>query len=153
VLAVVGFTAALYSYLFSALMLPVAGAWGLLLWWRSARLGGRSVATAPSLVASLIALTVVVVLFLPLARAAWSVSGQESLPGRAFERLVPALRRLLEVYSFGRPAWTAQAMSGAVVCAALLTLAGLAAPIEKGLPAAMDLGAACCWHCGLGCPW
>ena len=32
--AVFGFTAALYTYLFSAFLLPVAGAWVLLGWWR-----------------------------------------------------------------------------------------------------------------------
>ena len=36
----IGFAAALYSYLFTALLLPVAGAWLLLLWWRNRSLPG-----------------------------------------------------------------------------------------------------------------
>ena len=136
VLVVVGFVSALYSYLFSALILPVAGAWFLLLWWRSGRSGGRGTRTWPSIVASLAALTVVAVLFFPLARAAWSVSGQESLPGRAFEGLVLVLRRLLGAYSFGWPLWPVQAMSGGAAAAGLLTLVGLVAPLGKRTPAA-----------------
>jgi 4-amino-4-deoxy-L-arabinose transferase-like glycosyltransferase len=128
-LVIVGFTAALYSYLLTALMLPVAGAWLLLLCWQAARSGERGETLAPPLVANLVALAIVVGLFLPLARAAWSVSGQESLPGRAFEALAPALHRMLQVYSFGSPPWPMQAMSGVVVGAALLMLVGLVAPV------------------------
>jgi mannosyltransferase len=131
VLVVMGFVSALYSYLFSALILPVAGAWFLLLWWHSVRSGGQGTRTWPSIVASLAALTAVTVLFFPLARAAWSVSGQESLPGRAFEGLVPVLLRLLGAYSFGRPLWPVQAISGVAAAAGLLTLAGLVTPLGK----------------------
>jgi len=136
VLVVVGFVSALYIYLFSALVLPVAGAWFLLLWWRSVRSGGRGARTWPSIVASAAALTAVIVLFFPLARAAWSVSGQESLPGRAFDGLVLVLRRLLGAYSFGWPIWPVQALSGGAAAAGLLTLAGLVAPLGKKAPPA-----------------
>jgi mannosyltransferase len=135
-LVVVGFTAALYSYLLSVLILPVAVAWLLLLWRRSVRLDGQGARTIPSLVASLAALVFVAVLFLPLARAAWSVSGQESLPGRAFEGLVPALRRLSAVYWFGWPSWPAPAMTGIAAGAVALTLVGLVVPIGREPPAA-----------------
>jgi mannosyltransferase len=130
-LVVVGFAAALYSYLFTALVLPVAFVWVLVLWWLAARAGAERARVTRSLVMSLAALGLVVLLFSPLARAAWSVSGQESLPGRAFEGLAQALGRLLQVYALGSPAWSVRVASGVAIGAALLTLLGLAAPLGK----------------------
>ncbi len=127
--AVCGLAAALYTYLFSAFLLPVAGAWVFLIWWRDrqTRGAGRRAGLGAA------ALAAVGLLFLPLARAAWSVSGAESLPGRAFEGMAPALWRLLKVYAVGWPGWPAQAMNWVAVCAgALALLAALSGTKDEG---------------------
>ncbi len=120
--AVLGLTAALYTYLFSAFLLPVAGAWLLLGWWlnrREPRAGRRFWIGAG-------ALAVVGALFLPLARSAWMVSGGESLPGRAFAEMGPALWRLLQVYTVGWPGWPGRAMAWVAIGAGALGVFGLA---------------------------
>ena len=95
--AIFGFTAALYTYLFSAFLLPVAGAWVLLGWWLTRKAPGAGW----RLGLGLGALAVVGLLFLPLARSAWLVSGGESAPGRAFGDMGAALWRMLQVYALG----------------------------------------------------
>ena len=97
--AICGFTAALYTYLFSAFLLPVAGAWVLLGWWLTRKAPGAGW----RLGLGLGALAVVGLLFLPLARSAWLVSGGESAPGRAFGYMGAALWRMLQVYALGWP--------------------------------------------------
>jgi 4-amino-4-deoxy-L-arabinose transferase-like glycosyltransferase len=129
VLIVAGFSAALYSYLFSALILPVALVWALLFWLAAVRSGTRDGRATRTFVMNLASIGVVILLFLPLARAAWSVSGQESLPGRAFAGLAPALGRLLQVYSVGWPSWPGSVVSSAAIGAGLLGLLGLAVPL------------------------
>jgi mannosyltransferase len=127
-LIVLGFVAALYSYLYSAFILPVAGAWLLLMWWRD-RDQGR--APAASFWPGVAALAVVGLLFLPLARAAWLVSGAESTPGRAFAGLLPGLGDLLKAYAVGWPHWNPAWTIAAVVGAAALALAGWLLPSRE----------------------
>ena len=129
-LIVTGFTAALYTYLFTAFLLPAAGGW-LLLSWLLAR--GRPGASRRHLL-GMAALAVVGVLFLPLARSAWLVSGNEAVPGRAFAGMPPALWRLLQAYSLWRPLWREGMLRWATAWAALLTLAGILGPIRWGSP-------------------
>jgi 4-amino-4-deoxy-L-arabinose transferase-like glycosyltransferase len=125
-LMLAGFVAALYSYLFSALALPVALAWVVLLAWRAWRVGnGRRVA-----VWGIAALTVTGLCFLPLARSAWQVSGAESAPGHAFSGMVAPLWRLLEVYTLGWPAWRPTLLSAAALVAAVLAVLGLVVSSE-----------------------
>jgi 4-amino-4-deoxy-L-arabinose transferase-like glycosyltransferase len=123
-LIVAGFATALYSYLFSAFLLPVAGLWLLLAWWQGRGTVGnnRRFATGVS------ALVVVGVLFLPLARAAWLVSGAESAAGQALAGIAPAVQRLLTVYSVGWPTWAGEMQPWIVAGAGVLALAGLLAP-------------------------
>jgi mannosyltransferase len=127
-LVVLGFAAALYCYLYSAFILPVAGVWLLLLWWvdRERR------RVPPEFWVGVAALAVVGVLFLPLARAAWSVSSAEAAPGQAFAGLLPSLRELLKVYAVGWPHWGSDWMSAVAVGAAALTLVGCIAPSGEG---------------------
>ena len=120
-LAIAGFLAALYTYLFSALLLPVAGAWVVLL-----ALSSRGKANLRwHLGASLGVLIMIGLLFAPLARSAWSVSGSESSPGRAFEGVLPALRRLMEVFTFGWAQWSHPVLVLATGFAAFLASCGV----------------------------
>ena len=123
-LTILGFTAALYSYLFSAFMLPVAGLWVLLLAWQ----GRNTPGNARRMLMGLGSLAAVGVLFLPLARNAWSVSGAESEPGRAFAGAAQALIPLLAIYALGWPRWIGNLDTALAVAAALLALAGMLVP-------------------------
>lgn len=121
ILMILGFSAALYTYLFSAFLLPVVGGWLLVLWWNDrdehcAR--GRFTAGALTLLA-------ITILFLPLARSAWRVSGGEAVPGQAFAGMWQAIWRFLKVYSFGWPLWPGQVSTWAAIGAGLLALLGL----------------------------
>jgi mannosyltransferase len=130
ILLILGFTAALYTYLFSAFLLPVAGAWVLLGWWltrREPRAGWR-------LGLGLGALAIVGLLFLPLARSAWLVSGGESAPGRAFGDMGAALWRMLQVYALGWPQWPDRIVTALTAGAGMLALIGLAVPTKRRNP-------------------
>lgn len=126
-LIVVGFSAALYTYLFSAFMLPVAFIWLILLGWQARRCGSAVRILAPGMAA----LGLTVLLFLPLARAAWQVSGAEATGGRAFAGMAGAVWQLLGVYAVGWPGWPAAVMGLLTAGAAMLTLAGLFLPRNR----------------------
>ena len=121
-LAIAGFTAALYTYLFSAFLLPVAGAWLALAWW----LNRRKPEAPRRFWTGAAALAVVGLLFLPLARSAWLVSGGEATPGRAFAGMGPTLWRLLQVYAVGWPRWSGRTMTWVAIIAGGLGAFGLA---------------------------
>jgi 4-amino-4-deoxy-L-arabinose transferase-like glycosyltransferase len=106
--AVAGLTAALYTYLFSAFLLPVAAAWVVWGWRRNHGTPGASW----RLGLGLTVLAAATLLFLPLARAAWQVSGGEAQPGQPFMELGPALWRMLRVYTVGWPGWSELALIG-----------------------------------------
>jgi len=127
ILLVVGFTAALYTYLFSAFLLPVAGAWVLLGWWLTRKAPG----VGWRLGLGLGALAAVGLLFLPLARAAWLVSGGESAPGRAFGDMGAALWRMLQTYALGWPQWPDQIVTVLAAGAGMLALMGLVVPARR----------------------
>lgn len=122
VLTVAGFTAALYTYLFSAFLLPVAALWVAMLWWD----GRHRPDHWRKLAWGLAALAVINLLFLPLARAAWLVSGAESEPGRPFEGMTASLGHLLQVYSIGWPSWAAHTAPWLAMVMLPLALAGIA---------------------------
>ena len=127
--AICGFTLALYTYLFSAFLLPVAAAWALSGWWlhrKESDAGWR-------LGLNIVALAVVALLFLPLARSAWSVSGGEATPGRIFGDMAPAVWRMLQVYTVGWPIWPQLAQGAVVAGGGMLALSGLAV---RGAPVA-----------------
>ena len=123
-LVILGFTAALYSYLFSAFVLPVAGLWVLLLAWQ----GRNTPGNARRALVGLGSLAAVAILFLPLARNAWSISGTESVPGRAFAGAAQALVPLLATYAVGWPRWIGSLGAVLAAAAALLALAGMLVP-------------------------
>ena len=124
ILLIVGFTAALYTYLFAAFLLPVAGAWVLLSWWLTRKESGAGW----RLGLGLAALATVALLFLPLARSAWLVSGGESAPGRAFGDMGTALWRMLQVYALGWPHWPNWITAILTAGAGLLMVMGLLVP-------------------------
>jgi hypothetical protein len=134
-LIVAGFTAALYSYLFSAFLLPVAAAWVVVLAWRARRTGGARIAAG-----GLAALGLTALLFLPLARSAWQVSGAEAAPGRAFAGMPAALWRQLGVYTLGWPGWPANVKGVLTGGAALLAAAGLVVTPGVGFDRARRAG-------------
>ncbi|MBK7204341.1 hypothetical protein [Candidatus Amarolinea dominans] len=137
-LAIGGLLAACYSYLFAAFLLPVAGLWWLVV--AAPHRRKRTIEIAPdsrtaerspawtqdrSAQADLaaerpfgpnsfgaLALAIMALLFLPLALAAWSVSGAEAAPGRPFADLWPTLARLLTAYTAAPDALVAVAHRG-----------------------------------------
>ena len=98
---VAALTAALYSYLFSAFVLPAAGFTLLAM----ALTGADKPARLRRFVEGAVALTITGALFLPLALNAWGVNGDESTPGRAFADFLPNLRSVLKVFTIWRMPW------------------------------------------------
>jgi 4-amino-4-deoxy-L-arabinose transferase-like glycosyltransferase len=123
-LAAGGLVAGLYTYLFSAFLLPVAGAWVILAW----ALTRREPTAGWRLALGLAAVAAATLLFLPLARQAWLVSGGESAPGRPFGDLLPSLWRMLEAYAFGWSHWPDRVLAALPAAAAVLAAAGLVVP-------------------------
>jgi len=97
---VVATSAALYSYLFGAFLLPAAGLTLLLLPWQNhqprrwQRFG-----------LGVVAIGCTGLLFLPLAYNAWLVNGSEGDPGVAFANLATNLWRLIRIFTIWRVDW------------------------------------------------
>lgn len=133
-LAIGGLLAACYSYLFAAFLLPVAG-----LWWLVEKFPTRPAAdrgqnghvSLAALCPGALALTIMALLFLPLALAAWSVSGAEAAPGRPFADLWPTLAHLLTVYTLRQAPWSPPLIGIATAGAGGLLLIGLAAGVRQ----------------------
>lgn len=119
-LAVGAMTAALYTYLFSAFVLPAAGLSLLALLARTRN--WRRFAEGA------LALLLVGLLFLPLARNAWSVNAAESTPGRAFADFAANLLRLLQNATVWRAGWDPAWVNAALAFVAVLVLLGLLLP-------------------------
>jgi 4-amino-4-deoxy-L-arabinose transferase-like glycosyltransferase len=130
--AIAGLTAALYTYLFSAFLLPVAAAWVIWGGWQNRRVtnAGRRLGVG------LAALAAVTLLFLPLARAAWQVSGGEAQGGQPFMAMGPALWRMLRAYAVGWPGWSELAMIGVGMGAIGLLAIGVLARCNPAVPVA-----------------
>lgn len=126
-LAVGGFTAALYSYLYSAFLLPVAGLWLLMTRW--ARRGKRGADRDFWL--GVFGLAIVAALFLPVAWAAWRVSGVEAVPGRPFAGMWAPLALMLKVYTLGWPAWDIRLVTVLAAAAGVLALLGCFLPAGR----------------------
>jgi hypothetical protein len=115
---------ALYSYLFSAFVLPAAGlTLAALVWrdrdWRRFAEGALALAVAGAL-------------FLPLARNAWAVNAAESTPGKPFDEFFANLLRLLQTDTTWRAMWPQVWITSALVFTALLLVIGLALPWPRG---------------------
>ncbi|MBP7961942.1 MAG: glycosyltransferase family 39 protein [Caldilineaceae bacterium] len=111
---VAAFLFALYAYLFSAFILPPAGLTLLLL---AGRRWGRKFWEG------VVAFALTGALYLPLARNAWLINSAESAPGQAFANFLPTVWRHLRVFTVWQADWPAGAVTGAVLLAAILSLA------------------------------
>ena len=139
---------ALYSYLFSAFILPAAGltVLALALQRRSPRF----------FVEGALALALTGLLFLPLALNAWAVNAAESTPGQAFANLLPNVARLIRVYTVWRAPWSGTVIvSLTFVFGALALLGlGLAYPRQRCATRLTALGVDQWWLIlWLGAPW
>ncbi len=156
---IAAFTLALYSYLFSAFALPAAGLTLLALWlapkWKtrerrtqlsqSRPLSGAAIDAPPSrvvaasvspnrrLLEGLLALAIIGLLFLPLARNAWLVNESEGAPGSMFMNFAGNMLRQVQVFTFWRAPWPETLITAALVFFGLLALTGLGAP-QRGRP-------------------
>ncbi|RIK42069.1 MAG: hypothetical protein DCC55_10030 [Chloroflexi bacterium] len=115
---------AIYSYLFSAFLLPAAGLTLLALFWIS-----RHRVPFTRLVEGGVALAVAAALFLPLAYNAWMITGDEDLPGQAFAGLAENLVRLLRVFTVWRADWPPFYSTGALLLFGGLLLVGITIPL------------------------
>lgn len=128
VLCVGAFTFALYSYLFSAFVLPAAGLALVGLWGaeRQARAAAGAASGWRRLLEGFCALTVTLLLFLPLAYSAWGVNAREGMPGVPYENFGAQLLRQLQVMTVWRAPWlTAAVAPWLLTWLALLLSAGL----------------------------
>jgi hypothetical protein len=136
--------ASLYSYLFSAFVLPAAGLTLIVLALSALHAETASLshngAIPPSFVRSssfgrfcegVLALAVVTLLFLPLAYNAWVVNGSEGAPGRAFMDFGAVLLRQLRVMTIWRADWPEWLRIVASVLFGGLALIGLLLPARR----------------------
>lgn len=117
---VVTMTAALYTYLFSAFLLPTAGFALLLMFWRVEHPKpwfrfGRGV----------LALGTTGIVYFPLAYNAWIVNSNEGTPGTAFANLPETLWQLLRIFTIWRVAWPPSLITITLLFFTLLFLLGL----------------------------
>jgi uncharacterized membrane protein len=134
--------AALYSYLFSAFVLPAAGLTLIGLWLGQARgilrlrsgqagqgAGGREGrGTTQRLFEGILVFIVATGLFLPLAYNAWVVNGEEGILGQAFANLGDNLWRLLRVFTIWRVDWPHWLINSTLILGTLLASAGCVVP-------------------------
>lgn len=116
----VALEAALYSYLFSAFLLPAAGLTVLALFFSA-----RQPARWQRLLGGVVAVGMAGLLFLPLAYNAWVVNASEGDPGQAFAQVGENLWRLVRIFTIWRVAWPTWLVMGAVGLAAGLVVIGL----------------------------
>lgn len=124
---IVASEAALYSYLFSAFMLPTAGFALLALFFSQRITPDRWRRFA----AGVVALAMAGALFLPLAYNAWMVNSNEGTPGQAFADLSATLGQLLRIFTIWRVDWPIPFVTAALALFALLLIAGLGLPAHK----------------------
>ena len=129
---VVALEFALYSYLFSAFMLPAAGLTLVALWAVDSLPRAKTPAATPALfarfLAGLAALILAAVIFLPLARNAWLVNDSEGQPGQMFMGILDNLQRQLQIATVWRVEWPAALHDATLVLFAALVLVGLVVP-------------------------
>jgi len=122
-LMVVGLLLAGYSYLLGILFVAVAGTWSVvLLILKPVSLDGKR--RWLHLLGGPLALTLTVILLLPLLWSAWQVSGAEFAAGHAFEGIGSALERQLEAYTIYLGPWSPGVLLAAKVGGALPVLLG-----------------------------
>ena len=116
---------ALYSYLYAAFFLPGLGLSVFLLARRRGPFNRRYVLEAVA------AFAVVALLFLPLARSAWTVNSATSASGAAFAGFLPNLWRQLHIFTVWYTGWPSSVRTAATLFFALLVLAGLLLPGDR----------------------
>ncbi|MEZ4618094.1 MAG: glycosyltransferase family 39 protein [Caldilineaceae bacterium] len=119
-------TAALYSYLFSAFLLPAAGLMLLLLPWQAPQPQRWS-----RVFTGIVAIGGTGLLFLPLAYNAWLVNSSEGDPGVAFADLGTNLWHLLRIFTIWRVPWPTAYVWSVLAFFALLTVGGLLLPARR----------------------
>ena len=117
---------ALYSYLFSAFLLPAAGLTLLALFFKA-----RQPVRWQQLFGGVVAMGTAGLLFLPLAYNAWVVNASEGEPGQAFADVGTNLWRLLRIFTMWRVDWSPWLIAGGVGLAASLVGIGLVGPFAK----------------------
>jgi len=140
---IAAFTFALYSYLFSAFLLPAAGLTLIGLWWQASR-PDTAATTLPAALAPPIrrflegsaALAVTGALFLPLAIHAWLVNDSEGQPGQAFMDFAATIVRQLQIFTIWRAGWLDWWVTAALAFFGVLVIMGLLGPS----PATEDAG-------------
>jgi uncharacterized membrane protein len=145
---VMALLAALYSYLFSAFILPAVGLTLIALLVRAR--AGHEPLTWLRFGEGLVALMVTTALFLPLAANAWGVNSSEGQPGSAFMNFLPTLARELRIFTIWRVDWPAWLTTAAVISFAALTLIGLIGRHEA--PETAPLDARLCLLLWIGAP-
>ena len=122
---VAALTFALYSYLYAAFFLPGLGLSIFLLARRSGSLDRRY------LLEAIAAFAVVALLFLPLARSAWTVNSASGTTGAPFAGFLPNLWRQLHIFTVWYTGWPSSVRTAAILFFALLVLAGLLLPGDR----------------------
>ena len=133
---IAAFTFALYSYLFSAFLLPAAGLTLLGLWWLATRPAESDPAAPPlrRFLEGSAALAITGALFLPLAINAWLVNDSEGQPGQAFMNFAATLARQVHIFTVWRAGWPEWWVTAALVFFGLLVAAGLVWPVWATAP-------------------
>ncbi len=134
-------TAAFYSYLFSAFMLPAAGLTLLALLINASKKTVASLSTAsdwprpPSPIRrfgeGVLALGCTGLLFLPLVYNVVTVVNDEGTPGRAFANFGQTLTRLLQIFTVWRVDWPTSWINVGLLLLAVLLLLGLLLPMRS----------------------
>ncbi len=119
-------TAALYSYLFSAFLLPAAGLTLLFLPWQTPQPNRWH-----RFWSGVVAIGCAGLLFLPLAYNAWRVNGSEGDPGVAFAHLGPNLWRLIRLFTIWRVGWPPAVELSILLGFTLLITLGLLLPTKS----------------------
>ena len=120
---VIALEGALYSYLFSAFLLPAAGLTVLALFFTA-----KPPARWGRLFGGVVAVGTAGLLFLPLAYNAWVVNASEGEPGQAFADVGANLGRLLRIFTMWRVDWSPWLVTGGVGLVAGLVGLGLIGP-------------------------
>ncbi len=116
---------ALYSYFYAAFFLPGLGLTVFLLARRRSAFNRRYILEAVA------AFAIVTLLFLPLARSAWTVNSASGTPGAPFADFLTNLWRQLRIFTVWYSGWPSTARTAAVLFFALLLLAGLLLPGDR----------------------
>ena len=113
------------SYLYAAFFLPGLGLTVFLLARRRSTFNRRYVLEAVA------AFAIVTLLFLPLARSAWTVNSASGTPGAPFADFLPNLWRQLRIFTVWYSGWPSTTRAAAVLFFALLLFAGLLLPGDR----------------------